>query len=59
METEENEMFSDDYSTESTNADGQEPMEPIELESTELTDAENYTIIKPRRIIIKATIIND
>ncbi|MES2863545.1 MAG: hypothetical protein V4666_05465 [Bacteroidota bacterium] len=54
MDIEINQIFSDEYSTESTetNGGGMDVLENTEFSA----DEENYTITKPKRIIIKATI---
>ena len=54
-------MFSEEYSTESTENNS----EPSDIKSEEIegtifsVETENYTITKPRRIIIKATVIKN
>lgn len=50
-------MFSEEYSTESTNDESPTiDVNSKEEETIFSIDTENYTITKPKRIIIKATI---
>lgn len=61
MDDNENKMFSDEYSTESTDNNAEEIISEIDdIEGTIFSiDTENYTITKPKRVIIKAIIKND
>ncbi len=57
-EDENQSMFSNEYSTESTDENSQKSSVNLINEETIFSiETENYTITKPKRIIIKATII--
>ena len=54
-------IFSNEYSSESTNIDNENEIQNLPIEETTLfkLETDNYTILKPKRIIIKAIIRND
>ncbi|TDE50105.1 hypothetical protein [Flavobacterium sp. GT3P67] len=59
-DNENNSMFSDEYSTESTKENSINFIDKSNINNEETIfsiETENYTITKPKRIIIKATII--